>query len=93
LIDGSQKASEPSNPDPFGENEQDHDMGDDKRVNDIFDVNDPNIEMDAFDDLDIGLDADASIHPLTLKGGEDAMYADGFDDGFKENKIDQIIKS
>lgn len=53
-------------------------MEDDQKqrmVNNIFDA-----EADPFDDLDIGLDQDASIHPLTMKGGEDQMYADGFDD-------------
>ena len=54
-------------------------MGDDglkKRVvNNVFDV-----EADPFDDLDIGLDHDASIHPLTMKGGEEQNYADGFDE-------------
>jgi hypothetical protein len=52
-------------------------LGDDglkKRVvNNIFDA-----EADPFDDLDIGLDNDASIHPLTMKGGEENYYPDGF---------------
>ena len=55
-------------------------MGDDAKqdVNDIFGGNE--LDQDPFDDFgDIG--ADLSIHPLTLKGGEENnMYAAGFDD-------------
>ena len=54
-------------------------MGDDPKqdVNNIFGGDN---DLDPFDDFgDIG--ADLSIHPLTLKGGEENnMYAAGFDD-------------
>jgi hypothetical protein len=39
---------------------------DGKNINNIFDA-----EADPFDDLDIGMDQDASIHPLTMKGNEE----------------------
>jgi len=64
-------------------------MGDDiQDLDDIFNVN--RQEEDDFDDF-----GDASIHPLTLKGGEDdgPMYPDGFDeedDINKDGRIDHV---
>ena len=48
---------------------------DGKNINNIFDA-----EPDPFDDLDIELDNDASIHPLTIRDGEDQYLPDGFED-------------
>ena len=58
---------------------------DGKNVNDIFDANDP------FDDLDIGLDQDASIHPLTIRGGEEDIYPDGFGEVDGMNEVEMHL--
>jgi len=66
-------------------------MGDDdaKDLDDIFDANG---QDDDFDLDDFG--GDGSIHPLTLKGGEEEdMYPEGFgeeDDLNKDGRIDQV---
>ena len=79
LIEGSVHPSEQSDPDPFAHQEFDKEMQEaepeGKIINDIFDA-DPN----PFDDLDVGLGEDASIHPLSIKGGEE-MKPDGFGGG------------
>ena len=85
------KESEDHNPfdeDEPEEDEPDKEMGEDfGDLGDVFDVN-----RDDFDDF-----GDASIHPLTLKGGEEnpiaTIYPEGFgeeDDINQDGKIDQV---
>jgi len=54
---------------------------DDKDLDNVLNVNTPQDDFDVYDD------ADPSIHPLTIKGGEeDQYYLEGF------NKDDDLNK-